>query len=375
MVDAVLAELDDTFDGDVRGRWPAQRAAGDVVEGDGVDGDVLDPLASGRSANGSTTTCCSSGSWTCASTSRRSTRPRSPRTASACSSTRSRMSSSPRSSRQAKLRRYVSSEHFSVDGTLLEAWASHKSFKPKDGPPAEPPAGRNVEVAVARREALERHPRLDDRPGGHGCIARRNNTAGDAVLRRAPVDGAPQRVDRRRRADHRRRLRRAGHRHRDARPAPRRPPGGAPSLATRATTPAASSPTSASLGFTPHVAQNTSRQRSAIDGRTTRHAGHAVSHADPQTDRGTLRLDQDHRRRPQAPLPRPTTQPGLVQASPPPSTTSSASPPSTPNPPEQPTPPEPTHGASNQPNETASHRPAPPAARRTALNPCFSAPC
>jgi hypothetical protein len=27
----------------------------------------------------------------------------------------------------------VSSEHFSVDGTLLEAWASHKSFQPKDG--------------------------------------------------------------------------------------------------------------------------------------------------------------------------------------------------------------------------------------------------
>ena len=31
------------------------------------------------------------------------------------------------------------------------------------------------------------------------------------------------------------------------------------------------------LGFTPHVAQNTARQRSAVDGRTTRHAGHAVS--------------------------------------------------------------------------------------------------
>jgi hypothetical protein len=43
------------------------------------------------------------------------------------------------------LRRYVSSEHFSVDGTLLEAWASHNSFKPKDGPPTEPP-GRNIEV-------------------------------------------------------------------------------------------------------------------------------------------------------------------------------------------------------------------------------------
>ena len=47
---------------------------------------------------------------------------------------------------QAKLRRYVSSDHFSVDGTLLNAWASHKSFKPKDGPPSGPPAGRNAEV-------------------------------------------------------------------------------------------------------------------------------------------------------------------------------------------------------------------------------------
>ncbi len=49
--------------------------------------------------------------------------------------------------RQAKLRRYISSEHFTVDGTLLKAWASHKSFKPKDGPPSEPPAGRNAEVS------------------------------------------------------------------------------------------------------------------------------------------------------------------------------------------------------------------------------------
>jgi hypothetical protein len=30
-------------------------------------------------------------------------------------------------------------------------------------------------------------------------------------------------------------------------------------------------------GFAPHVAQNTTRQRSLIDGRTTRHANHAVS--------------------------------------------------------------------------------------------------
>ena len=31
------------------------------------------------------------------------------------------------------------------------------------------------------------------------------------------------------------------------------------------------------LGFTPHVAQNTTNRRSAIDGRTTRHPGHTVS--------------------------------------------------------------------------------------------------
>lgn len=34
---------------------------------------------------------------------------------------------------QAQLKGLVSDEHFSVDGTLLEAWASHKSFRPKDG--------------------------------------------------------------------------------------------------------------------------------------------------------------------------------------------------------------------------------------------------
>src|SRR5205814_9079213 len=35
----------------------------------------------------------------------------------------------------------LSSEHFSVDGTLIEAWASMKSFVPKDG--GDPPSGTN----------------------------------------------------------------------------------------------------------------------------------------------------------------------------------------------------------------------------------------
>jgi transposase len=43
----------------------------------------------------------------------------------------------------------LSKEHFSVDGTLIQAWASHKSFRPKDGSDDQtPPApGRNVEAS------------------------------------------------------------------------------------------------------------------------------------------------------------------------------------------------------------------------------------
>ena len=33
---------------------------------------------------------------------------------------------------QPEVKPLLSDEHFSVDGTLIEAWASHKSFKPKD---------------------------------------------------------------------------------------------------------------------------------------------------------------------------------------------------------------------------------------------------
>lgn len=37
---------------------------------------------------------------------------------------------------QARKKALLSNEHFTVDGTLIKAWASHKSMKPKDGPPA-----------------------------------------------------------------------------------------------------------------------------------------------------------------------------------------------------------------------------------------------
>jgi len=49
---------------------------------------------------------------------------------------------------QPKVKRLLSTDHFSVDGTLVQAWASMKSFKPIDGPDEPPPptGGRNVET-------------------------------------------------------------------------------------------------------------------------------------------------------------------------------------------------------------------------------------
>jgi len=44
-----------------------------------------------------------------------------------------------------KVRRLLSRDHFSVDGTLIEAWASMKSFRPKDGGDGDAGCGRNGE--------------------------------------------------------------------------------------------------------------------------------------------------------------------------------------------------------------------------------------
>jgi hypothetical protein len=49
---------------------------------------------------------------------------------------------------QARARQLLSADHFTVDGTLIEAWASHKSFRPKDG--GEPPSGNGREVDFHR---------------------------------------------------------------------------------------------------------------------------------------------------------------------------------------------------------------------------------
>ena len=66
---------------------------------------------------------------------------------------------------QPRVKRLLSTDHFSVDGTLIEAWASMKSFKPTDGP-NEPPAdggGRNQETDFhGQRRSNETHTSTTD---------------------------------------------------------------------------------------------------------------------------------------------------------------------------------------------------------------------
>ena len=65
---------------------------------------------------------------------------------------------------QAKEARLLSDEHFSVDGTMIRAWASHKSFVPKDGPPPPSSGSRsNPEVDFkGKRRSNDTHASTTD---------------------------------------------------------------------------------------------------------------------------------------------------------------------------------------------------------------------
>ena len=180
--------------------------------------------------------------------------------------------------RQAQLRRYVSSEHFSVDGTLLEAWASHKSFKPKDDPDGGPatPAGRNIETDFrGERRSNQTHRSTTDPEAllarksnaapaklsyaGHLLMENRNALIVDAELTAA--DGYAERataIEMLARLPKRTRRRTVA--------------------ADKAYDTKAFVADCRDLNVTPHVAQNAGgHRRSAIDGRTTRHRGHQTS--------------------------------------------------------------------------------------------------
>ena len=170
--------------------------------------------------------------------------------------------------------RLLSDEHFTVDGTLLEAWASQKSFRPRD---EEPPDGRRRQSdrQFSRPAPHERDPSVDDRSR---CAAVQEGAGprGAPRLLGPCADGASVGPDRQTDGHAGRRPRRTRRRARDDRGRARSRIASR-SRPTRATTRATSSPTLRAMTATPHVAQHTTGRRSAIDARTTRHAGYAIS--------------------------------------------------------------------------------------------------
>jgi transposase len=175
---------------------------------------------------------------------------------------------------QARERGLLSDEHFTVDGTLVEAWASLKSFKRKDAPPSMPddPGNPTVNFHGERRSNATHASTTDPqaqlaRKGnaqdaklcytGHVLMENRNGLAvAGCVL---PASGYAERAAA---------LELVG----TLEPCRPRTLGADKGYDTRDFVAAVRL-----LGVTPHVAQNTTHRRSAIDGRTTRHAGYAVS--------------------------------------------------------------------------------------------------
>lgn len=177
---------------------------------------------------------------------------------------------------QPRVKRLLSSDHFSVDGTLIEAWASMKSFKPKDGPD-EPPSsgGRNGESDFrGQKRTNQTHASTTDPdarlyrkgPGkeaklcfmGHGLMENRSGLLVDGCL--TPADGHAERVAALHmiegRADRPRAITLGADKGYDAEDFVNE---------LRA------------MKVRPHVARNTSGRGSAIDGRTTHHPGYGRS--------------------------------------------------------------------------------------------------
>jgi transposase len=179
---------------------------------------------------------------------------------------------------QPRVKRLLSSDHFSVDGTLIDAWASMKSFRPKRGTgPDEPPSrgGRNGEVDFkGEKRSNDTHESTSDpearlyRKGagmeaklcfiGHGLMENRSALIVDTRVTAAD-----------------------GHAERIAALAMLEPRADRPRAVTVATDKGYDAEDFVnelrSMNVRPHVAQNANGRRSAIDRRTTRHAGYAHS--------------------------------------------------------------------------------------------------
>jgi transposase len=169
----------------------------------------------------------------------------------------------------------LSKEHFSVDGTLIQAWASMKSFRRKDGSDRPPGPGRNGERDFHKdKRSNETHASTTDADArlarkssgqeaklafsGNLLMENRHGLVVDAQLTLATGTAEPEAAEAM-----------VG----DLPSGPRITLG-----ADKAYDTAAFVATMRLLGVTPHVAQNiTERRGSNIDGRTTRHAGYRIS--------------------------------------------------------------------------------------------------
>ncbi len=170
----------------------------------------------------------------------------------------------------------MSDEHFTVDGTLLEAWASLKSFQPKDGKkntPPDDPGNPTVDFHGERR-SNETHESKTDPDAklarkGPGKEAKLSYSGNLLVENRNGLIVNAELLEANGRAE------------RDAAllmleqvPGTRRVTAGADKGYDTAEFVAECR----HLGVTPHVARNTGRRGgSAIDARTVRHSGYAVS--------------------------------------------------------------------------------------------------
>jgi transposase len=176
---------------------------------------------------------------------------------------------------EAEARQLTSDDHFTVDGTLLEAWASLKSFKKvegDDGPPPDDPGNPTVnfhgETRTNATHASTTDPdaRLARKgPGkeaklsytGHILMENRNGLAVDVAV--LPATGTAEReaaIEMLAARPDTGRITLGGDKHYDTQ-----------DFVAQLR----------ELEVTPHVAQNDTNRRSAIDGRTTHHAGYALS--------------------------------------------------------------------------------------------------
>ncbi|RYB02468.1 IS5 family transposase [Lichenibacterium ramalinae] len=179
-----------------------------------------------------------------------------------------------------RVKRLLSQDHFSVDGTLIQAWASMKSFRPKDdGTPSEPPeppaGGRNAEVDFhGQRLSNDTHQSATDpkaklpRKGqgreaklsfmGHLLMENRNGLIVDGCVTEA--NGQAERIAAlamiEKRADRPSRITLGADKGYDAEDFVNE---------------------LRFMNVTPHIARNIAGRRSAVDGRTTRHPGYALS--------------------------------------------------------------------------------------------------